>query len=102
MDFAVANLQQKADSAISGIEEFLFYFTENFKYFFFRLGSQQSYACLAEIRQSFEQRRGGQMTADMEYATIFVDTVDAFPYLPSKQREFPTYVKGRVIALAEV
>ena len=40
--------------------------------------SEHGDSCVSEIRYSFEQRRGSQVSADMQYATVFINTPHAF------------------------
>ena len=45
-------------------------------------------ARLPEIRNTLEERRGGEMASDMQDSPVFIDALDAFIDLPSKQSHF--------------
>ena len=54
-----------------------------------RFGAQHSYTRRLEVRYAFEERRGGQVAADMEDATALVKTLHALQNLLLKYVEIP-------------
>ena len=59
----------------------LFYLLEDGKEFFYCLGAEHGDAQLLEVGQSLEEGGGGQVTAYVEYATMFVEAGYALVHL---------------------
>ena len=65
----------------------VFHPVKNFHQFGFGVGPEHCYAGFSEVRDAFEEGRGGKVTAYMENSAVFVDTVDAFIDLTAQNIE---------------
>ena len=50
------------------------------------VGLQHCHTRVAEVRYALEQWRGGKMAANVQYASVLVDAVDALVDLPAQQQ----------------
>lgn len=94
---------KKMSSGVFPIAEECFgYMVEKIEQLLLRFRTQQLNARFAEIGNTLEERRRGEMTADVQNAAILVDAVDALAYLPTQYVELRRIGKRLVFPLLKI